>query len=100
MRHTKRNDKKHIGGGNPCPRCGQQMQRFEHAPTWRPKRGRCFYAWWDRCMLCQRIQHYSDALQPSDGSLRAKALVKWIKETKEQGKRWHQFPYPTKRHSP
>ena len=97
MGHAKRDDKKHVGPGDPCPKCGQETQRFEHAPTWRPKRGRCFYAWWDRCMLCKRIQHYAEALRPpTDGSRRAKALAKWIELTKEQRKRWHQLPDPYK----
>ena len=91
MGHTNRGDRKHVGFGAACPKCGQRMQRFEHTPAWRPKRGRCFYAWWDRCISCRHIQHYAKALRPpTDGGSKAKRLAKWIKRTKAQRKRWYQ----------
>lgn len=50
-----------IAGGKPCPKCGKAMQRYEHSADWRPKRGRNFYRFWDRCGPCSRVQHYSKA---------------------------------------
>jgi hypothetical protein len=60
-----------IQGGLPCRRCGHTMQRFEHSKAWKAKEGE-FFACWDICRSCGRIQHYEEAKMKSqrDGSAR------------------------------
>jgi hypothetical protein len=59
-----------IQGGLPCRRCGRTMQRFEHSKAWKAKEGE-FFAYWDICRSCGRIQHYEEARITShqDGSV-------------------------------
>jgi hypothetical protein len=33
-----------------CRRCGQQMQRWQHAADWKPQPGKGWYLWWFECL--------------------------------------------------
>ena len=50
-----------IGLGGSCPVCKRSMTRFEHPPGWKPKPGRNWFKWWDRCLSCGFIQHFPEA---------------------------------------
>lgn len=43
------------------------MQRFEHAPSFQPRAGRCWFAYWDHCKPCGHIQHYEAARRHGGG---------------------------------
>ena len=38
-----------ILGGEMCPKCGQQMQRYEHSAGWKPLPGRGHFKFWEKC---------------------------------------------------
>jgi hypothetical protein len=38
-----------ILGAGICPKCGEQMQRYEHSKEWKPLPGRGYFKFWDRC---------------------------------------------------
>jgi hypothetical protein len=56
-----KNSSVEIGTGIPCPVCEQTMTRFEHHPGWKPKPGKYWFKWWDRCLSCGFIQHFEAA---------------------------------------
>jgi predicted nucleic acid-binding protein len=60
---SKRQDKNvvKIDGGQFCQKCKLIMQRYEHDKNWQPLPGRYSFAFWDRCVACDRIQHYEQA---------------------------------------
>jgi len=47
-----------VPGCEPCPRCGQPMQRYEHSPGWNPRPGKGHFRFWDRCKPCGHFQNY------------------------------------------
>jgi hypothetical protein len=57
--------KRDIGKGNRCPKCSELMERFEHTPGWQPRPGKAWYAYWDLCPRCRRLQHYPEAWRPA-----------------------------------
>lgn len=51
-----------IGNGNLCVKCKVPMERRGHPKKWEPREKQAFYfAWWDVCKKCQRVQHYEEA---------------------------------------
>jgi hypothetical protein len=56
-----------VGKGNPCPKCGVTMKRYEHEPNWFPKVGGYGFKYWDRCWPCGHIQHYAEAKVTHEG---------------------------------
>lgn len=51
-----------IEGGQKCPKCLKQMQRFRHSAGDEPQNQQYYYRYWDRCIPCSHIQHYGDAM--------------------------------------
>lgn len=48
-------------GGKICPKCHQNMQRYEHPPGWVPRPRHFWFRYWDRCDPCGHMQLYSEA---------------------------------------
>jgi hypothetical protein len=48
-----------TGRGEPCTRCGVDMHRHTRMGTKVTKT--YYFAWWDICRKCNRIQHYDAA---------------------------------------
>lgn len=59
-----------IPGAGPCPRCGSQMQRYEHAHDWKPLPHKGYYKYWDRCMKCKYPYNPPESYVPKKEILR------------------------------
>src|SRR5262249_21248868 len=49
-----------INGGFRC-KCGEKMQRYTHSPDWRPRPGRGYHVYYDKCPACTRTRNYNEA---------------------------------------
>lgn len=50
-----------LGDGLPCPKCGNHMERREHARlTEKLLKKKFYYSEWDVCSRCKHIQHYDE----------------------------------------
>jgi hypothetical protein len=74
MSHHKA-DRLHIGFGDPCPHCRNQMRRFKHSAEWRPDPKQAYwFAYWDVCGRCHYVQHYEIAKRYREEIVSRKAV--------------------------
>jgi hypothetical protein len=59
---SKNTSRELFGYGEPCPKCGKLMNRYQHGKGWVPRPNSYYFKYWDICAWgCRHTQHYECA---------------------------------------